>query len=220
MSNIGKILETAFDHSFFVFILNHRAGLQDSIAGESELMVRWFRQRSCTTKDRHQTAEKACSDVGKPRSTSEEIMKQILLLSSLVLSLACGLAAQTKDVTETFKELQRQEDAAEVKMDLPQLERILSDGFFTPGPDGKRMTKAEYLNVFRKAPEMPEKFKEVTYSDFRVEVHGTTAISDYVATFVYTAASGKDDPHRYRLTVVWLKESGKWRMLTSCGLPF
>ncbi len=137
---------------------------------------------------------------------------------ALILGLAVLLPPQRSDAnvaqnaSETFMNLQRQEDQAEAKQDVAALDRLLADGFFAVGPDGQAVSKAEYIDKFMPGAVVPS--ATFDYSEVTVHTYGDTAVVTYRVAIHYPAATSQ-----FRIMVVWVKQNNSWRTATFSASP-
>src|SRR5262245_28797208 len=143
-------------------------------------------------------------------------MSRIALAIGLVVILTSSALAQTAprpaspngDLEQTWMELQRQEDNAEMNQDTATLDRILADNFFTVEGNGTVVNRANYIARFRStAATNPDATYD--YSDVTVNNYGDAAVVNYRVRFRYPAAVGQ-----FRVTVVWVKQGDAWKTAT------
>ncbi len=107
-------------------------------------------------------------------------------------------------------QLQRAEDDAEDKRDLTALDRLLSDDFIFTTPNGALSDKKKLIDDVKN--DEPEAGQTIGYDEIRTQDYGKTAVVNYLLTVKGKNKEGKDYTNRYRNTVVWVKQQGRWQM--------
>jgi len=127
-----------------------------------------------------------------------------LIFAVLILS-ATALYAQAQSkshrsagIGQELMQLQRAEDEAEAKKDVAALDRLLSDDFIFTAPTGAVSDKKHSQTV--------------RYDDVKAYLYGQSAFVNYLLIVKGTDKEKKEYTNRYRNTVVWLKQHGRWRM--------
>jgi uncharacterized protein DUF4440 len=122
-----------------------------------------------------------------------------------VLALLPALQAQAQQpepsAEDQIRAFDQQWGDAEVGHDRKTLERILDEGFVATFNDGTTFEKATFIDFVMRY-KFPSSFK-VAYEFIRV--HGDTAIT--VCRF------GFSDPLRTKVTSVYLRRNGEWRVI-------
>jgi len=142
-------------------------------------------------------------------------MKRFLLSSILLLSIACGLSAQTAapDAAELTK-LLHDFLAGAGKNDIAMHDRFWADELVYTSALGRRKGKADIMRELRAetaATPKPEEGNTVyTGEDVRVHQYGDTAIVAFrlVAT---TDKAGTKEVKNYLNTGTFLKRNSKWQ---------
>ena len=142
-------------------------------------------------------------------------MKQKFLFTILFLFIAVSFTdAQTTKSTELeqqFIALQRAEEDAEDKRDIAALDRILADEFIFIAGNGSIYDKKKFLDEI-KAHTEPAPAQTLTYENFKVRRYGKTAAVNYLLVVSGKDKDGKDTLSRYRMSSVWVKQKGNWRL--------
>lgn len=141
-----------------------------------------------------------------------QTMKRILLSTIILLSIACGLRAQTApDAPELTKLLQDFLVGAS-RNDAAMHERFWADDLIYTASAGRRIGKADILKEVRaETPTDAGDEKTVfTAEDIRIQQYGETAIVAFrlVGT---TDKKGKKEVTNYLNTGTFLKRDGKWQ---------
>lgn len=142
-------------------------------------------------------------------------MKRILVMTLLLSAAALYAQGQAKDsrsrsIEQELMQLQRAEDDAESKRDLATLDRLLSDDFIFTTPNGAISDKKKLLEDIKN--DEPEVGQTINYEDVKTHVYGKTAVVNYRLIVQGRDKDGKDYTNRYRNTVLWVKQQGRWRM--------
>jgi ketosteroid isomerase-like protein len=111
---------------------------------------------------------------------------------------------------EELMKLQRAQDDAEEKKDVVALDRILSENFIFTSPSGSLTNKKKFLEEVK--ADSSETETSISYDEIRTFDYGRTAVVNYLLMVKGREKDGKDFTNRYRNTVVWAKERGRWRM--------
>jgi len=143
-------------------------------------------------------------------------MKRSLIVGSLLLLAAVSAHAQTRSqsqrgVVDEIRKLDRERIQAQVKADAVELERIYADDFIGVGPSGTLRTKKDVLADFTSGR---LKFQSITTDDVRIRVYGNAAVETGLSTMKGQDA-GKAVPEENRFTRVWIKQGGRWRLVSN-----
>ena len=141
-------------------------------------------------------------------------MKRILLSSVLLLSIACGLRAQTApDAAELTKLLRDFLDGAG-RNDIAMHDRFWADDLIYTASAGRRISKADIMREVRAEPHPKPGEEETIYTaeDIRIQQYGDTAIVAFrlVAT---TDKAGAKEIKNYLNSGTFLKRGGKWQVV-------
>lgn len=138
-------------------------------------------------------------------------MKRIIILTiALLLTAATSAAGQTK-LEQEFIERQRAQDEAEAKRDIAALDRIFADDFIYVAANGAIYDKKKFIDEI-KADTDTSALPKLEYENFRVRIYGKTAMVNYVLVVSAGDKEGKDTVSRFRMSVLWLKQKGAWRI--------
>jgi len=143
-------------------------------------------------------------------------MKRSLMMGTLLFlaTLTAHAQAQTqseKGVVEQIRKLDQERIKAQVTADSAALDRIYADDFIGIGPSGTVRTKKEVLADFASGS---LKFQSITTDDVRIRVYGDTAVETGLSTMKGQDAE-KVVPEENRFTRVWIKQGGKWRLVSN-----
>ena len=150
-------------------------------------------------------------------------MRKTLVISSLILATVSMALAQKhsaqKSVNGSVQQVIRQMDheriQAQINADAAALSRIYADDFIGIGPSGTVRTKTQVISDFTSGE---LKFQSITTDDVRVRVYGNTAVETGRSTMI-GQDKGKAVPSENRFTRVWIKQSGRWRLVANHYSP-
>ena len=133
-------------------------------------------------------------------------------LAAVVIAAALPLTA-VRAQDAVARELMRLEDtwgATEMKRDGATVGKLLMDDFTFTAPDGSIFNKAQLIADISGSK---TKYVSGANSDYKVRVHGNTAVITGLWTATVKTAKGTE-VRRYRWTDTWLKQpDGKWLCL-------
>jgi ketosteroid isomerase-like protein len=163
------------------------------------------------------------SDVGEALPLSRVIrnssfskpMKRILLSAVMLLSIFCGLRAQTAPDAADLTKLLQDFLAGAGRNDAAMHERFWADDLIYTASAGRRIGKADILReVHEEGPPKPgDETVIYTAEDIRIQQYGDTAIVAFrlVAT---TEKAGAKKVTQYLNTGTFLKRNGKWQAVS------
>src|SRR5262245_25392383 len=142
-------------------------------------------------------------------------MKYLFAMAVLLL-VACSRAlgdpaSDERELTQLVKDL----NAANVKADIPFLERVLHPDFVHHRPRGTVENRAQYLEN-RKTGRVD--FESLVADDVKVRLYGDTAIVTYRSTAKGKDQQGAIDEQRL-WTRVFVRRDGRWQLVHSQGTP-
>lgn len=141
-------------------------------------------------------------------------MKRSLMMGGLLLLAAVFAPAQAQSqrgVVEEIRKVDRERIQAQVNADRVALDRIYADDFIGIGPSGTLRTKKEVLSDFSSGS---LKFQSIMTDDVRIRVYGNAAVETGLSTMKGQDA-GKVVPEENRFTRVWIKQGGRWRLVSN-----
>jgi ketosteroid isomerase-like protein len=149
-------------------------------------------------------------------------MKRILLSAIMLLSIACGLRAQTAPDAGELTKLLQDFLAGAGRNDAAMHERFWADDLIYTASAGRRIGKADILReVHEEGPPKPgDETTVYTAEDIRIQQYGDTAIVAFrlVAT---SDKAGAKKVNNYLNTGTFLKRNGKWQAVSwqATGMP-
>jgi ketosteroid isomerase-like protein len=137
----------------------------------------------------------------------------IFTIAFLITATIVTAQSQNKNSEQEFMRLHRAEDEAELKKDVAALDRLFNEDFIFVAANGSISDKKKFLDDV-KAEDEPSSAPQqsLTYENFKVRVYGKTAIVNYVLLVSGKDKDGKDYANRFRMSVVWVKQKGDWRI--------
>lgn len=140
-------------------------------------------------------------------------MKPILLFI-LLLTIPCGLNAQTAPDAPELTRLLQDFLAGASRNDVAVHERFWADDLIYTASAGRRLSKTDILREVREeGPSKPgEETPVFTAEDIRIQQYGDTAVVAFrlVGT---TDVEGKKTVNNYLNTGTFLKRNGKWQVV-------
>jgi len=106
-----------------------------------------------------------------------------------------------------IKALLDQSRQAALKGDSSYLEKNAAEDYTRVGPDGKRVSKSEWVSSIKSGD---VKFESIETSDVNVRVYGNAAVATYAAD-VKGTSKGQDVGGHIQITRVFVKQGGKWQ---------
>ena len=139
-------------------------------------------------------------------------MKRILLSAILLVSIACGLRAESAPDGAELTKLLKDFLAGAGRNDIAMHERFWADDLIYTSALGRRKGKADILReLHEEAPPKPgDETAVYSAEEIRIQQYGDTAIVAFrlVATI---DKGGKKEVRNYFNTGTFLKRSGKWQ---------
>jgi hypothetical protein len=151
-------------------------------------------------------------------------MRSFLVALFLTFAAAASVSAQERDWgsadANRYWPLKQERIEAYRTRDRARMERVLAPSFIGLGPDGRRVTRDEYLaaEFSGESGEAPEVNTEV--SDFTATRTGSTLVLSYRETEHVNVAGQAFDTPLARLDV-YVRQGGHWRLqtMTAVRLP-
>ena len=145
-------------------------------------------------------------------------MRRILVTTILMLTAVWVCRAQTQrskdhggSVQQDIRQVDRERIQAQIGADAVVLDRIYADDFIGIGPSGAVRTKPQVLADFTSGS---LRFQSITTDDVQVRVYQDTAVETGRSTMI-GQDKGKPVPRDNRFTRVWVKQSGRWRLVAN-----
>ena len=138
----------------------------------------------------------------------------VLLLTAVFVALGQKQSARTsqrRSVEQAIRQLDNERIQAQIHADAAALERIYAGDFIGVGPSGTVRTKAQVIADFTSGD---LKFQSITTDEVQVRVYGDTAVEIGRST-MDGQDKGKAVPRENRLTRVWVKQRGRWRLVAN-----
>ena len=146
-------------------------------------------------------------------------MRKTFVLAVLVLTAASIALGQEqsarrdlrRSVGQAIRQVDHERIQAQIGADAVAFDRIYADDFIGIGPSGTVRTKAQVIADFTSGD---LKFQSITTDDVRVRVYGNTAVETGRSTMI-GQDRGKAVPRDNRFTRVWIKQFGRWRLVSN-----
>lgn len=135
-------------------------------------------------------------------------MKKIILLLTIILGIAAGSHAQSKDETDVAAAVEKMR-LAMISANKADLESLASDNLTYGHSSGKLQNKAEFVAAFVNKASV---FVTITLTDQTVQVTGNTAIVRHKLA-AETADGGKPGTVNLGIMLVFIKQHGGWKLL-------
>ena len=146
-------------------------------------------------------------------------MRKTSVIAVLVLiaaSIALGQKqrprrAPRRNVDRVIRQVDYERIQAQIGADAVALDRIYANDFIGIGPSGTVRTKAQVIADFTSGD---LKFQSITTDDVQVRVYGNTAVETGRSTMI-GQDKGKAVPRDNRFSRVWIKQQGRWRLVSN-----
>ena len=146
-------------------------------------------------------------------------MRAVFFMAVLVLAVAPMVVGQEQgardsdrtSVEETIRKLDNERIQAQIHADATALDRIYADDFIGVGPSGTVRTKPQVISDFTSGN---LRFQSITTDEVQVRVYENTAVETGLSTMT-GQDKGKTVPRDTRFTRVWVKQQGRWRLVSN-----
>jgi len=146
-------------------------------------------------------------------------MRAAFFMAALVLAVAPMVGGQEQgardsdrtSVEEIIRKLDNERIQAQIHADATALDRIYADDFIGVGPSGTVRTKPQVISDFTSGN---LKFQSITTDEVQVRVYENTAVETGLSTMT-GQDKGKTVPRDTRFTRVWVKQQGRWRLVSN-----
>jgi ketosteroid isomerase-like protein len=135
-------------------------------------------------------------------------MRRTLFIAALTLVLSASVFAQAGGTEQMILDLEKQARAAAVRGDASFLEGHATDDYMATNPRGAVRSRADAIADLKSGA---LKYTGLDADDLRVRVYGDTAIVTGHSS-VKGTLNGEDISGDYRVTRVWVKQSGQWKL--------
>ena len=115
------------------------------------------------------------------------------------------------NIDQVIRQVDYERIQAQIGADAAALDRIYANDFIGIGPSGTVRTKAQVIADFTSGD---LKFQAITTDDVQVRVYGNTAVETGRSTMI-GQDKGKAVPHDNRFTRVWIKQQGRWQLVSN-----
>jgi ketosteroid isomerase-like protein len=136
-------------------------------------------------------------------------MRRILAIAAFTLVVSASAFAQAGGPEQQIRDLEQQAREAAVRGDATFLERHATDDYMATNPAGVVRTRADAIEDLKSGA---IKYMAIDLDDERVRVYGDTAVLTARVTLKATL-KGQDISGQYRITRVWVKQGGEWKLV-------
>ena len=153
-------------------------------------------------------------------------MRIVLVVSLFVFAISCSsqknATTTSFQVADIIRQLEFDAISAEFRLDTAAIASILHTNFVAVYPHKLQNKQQELDGIYRgilQRQQDGETMDSLYLDDFRAQVYGNTAI---VTFFTVTKGRRKTGPYenqRWRWYDVWVKEKGKWKLVSAQGTP-
>lgn len=133
----------------------------------------------------------------------------------LIVVLVLAAMAQDADV-DAVRKMARELERALIAADTGTLEKILTDDFVRRPPGGGDTNKREYLALLNSGRLKYVAFQNV---DEKFRSYPNTVLVEDVTDIRARGANGAERDTRLKLTWIWVKLDGQWRLAGVQGTP-
>jgi uncharacterized protein (TIGR02246 family) len=142
--------------------------------------------------------------------------KLVIVAMALATSIAQGQKQSGSQddrsrVEQAIRQLDSERIQAQIGADAVALDRIYADDFIGVGPSGTVRNKSQVISDFTSGN---LKFQSITTDEVQVRVYENTAVETGLSTMV-GQDKGKAVPRDTRFTRVWIKQQGRWRLVSN-----
>ncbi len=127
---------------------------------------------------------------------------------ALMALLALAAGAQSGDI-DAVRRMARELEQALISADTAKLEKILTDDFLRRPPGGRDTNKREYLDLLSSGGLKYVAFKNV---EENYRSYPNTVLVDDVTDIRARGQNGPERDTRLKLTWIWVKLDGQWRL--------
>ena len=138
----------------------------------------------------------------------QRIALMFTILSLLVVPLAWS---QGGNAEQQVKTLTDQHIAALMKADTDTLDKLLADDCTIIRGDGSFSTKAQEIGNVKSGT---LKTTRSDLQDLKIRIYGNTAVVTTLIAFKGTTPSGTPYSGTNRVTRVWVKQNGNWKLVS------
>ena len=116
-----------------------------------------------------------------------------------------------RSIDQVIRQVDRERIQAQISADAAALDRIYADDFIGIGPSGTVRRKPQVIADFASGD---LEFQSIVTDDVQVRVYGNTAVETGRSTMI-GQDKGKAVPRDNRFTRVWIKQEGRWRLVSN-----
>jgi uncharacterized protein (TIGR02246 family) len=122
---------------------------------------------------------------------------------------ACAAVPRGDSTEQQIRALEQQQAQAAIARDRAQLEQIFAPDFQIVNPSGVVASKEELLALLLGGT---SPYRSAVYQTDKVRVHGDVVVTTGLETVVPNTGPQAGQSVRRRITQVWRREGGQWRI--------
>ena len=135
-------------------------------------------------------------------------MRRIFAIAVLTTAVSALAFAQAAGTEQQILDLEKEARAAAIRGDSTFLERHSTDDYMATNPRGVVRSRAEAIADLKSGT---LKYTAIDVDDQKVRVYGDAAVLTGHST-VKATLNGQDISGEYRVTRVWVKQGGEWKV--------
>jgi ketosteroid isomerase-like protein len=142
-------------------------------------------------------------------------MKKLFIAFAFMMLLGSLTYGQKMTTEQTLMKMEQEIADAIVKSDTSVFDKYVADNGTFTDPGGMLMSKAQTMAMFKSGD---LKLESIKIEGMKVQMFGNTAVVTYT-TMDKGMYKDKDISGQYRWTDVFVKMSGKWKLVAGQGTP-
>jgi ketosteroid isomerase-like protein len=142
-------------------------------------------------------------------------MKKLFIAFAFMMLFGSLTYGQKMTIEQTLMKMEQEIADAIVKSDTSVFDKYVADNGTFTDPGGMLMSKAQTMAMFKSGD---LKLESIKIEGMKVQMFGNTAVVTYT-TMDKGMYKDKDISGQYRWTDVFVKMSGKWKLVAGQGTP-
>jgi ketosteroid isomerase-like protein len=142
-------------------------------------------------------------------------MKKLFIAFAFMMLFGSLTYGQKMTTEQTLMKMEQEIADAIVKSDTSVFDKYVADNGTFTDPGGMLMSKAQTMAMFKSGD---LKLESIKIEGMKVQMFGNTAVVTYT-TMDKGMYKDKDISGQYRWTDVFVKMSGKWKLVAGQGTP-
>jgi ketosteroid isomerase-like protein len=144
-------------------------------------------------------------------------MKTLIMASVLVIAASSLSFAQEE---QEIMKLEHQYYQARIRNDVAGVNRLRSEDFFATGANGESEERGNKSRRDVNLNPRGGRWESVKLEDQRVRIYGDAAVSTSLRAATMRTKEGKTRVSKLRMTRVWVKQQGQWKMVAAQATRF